>query len=334
MQRVSIPRAYADLIYGGIVIDDRGTLRRQTVNKENIIKNGIYKLTVVISGYGEYDVWRSNLQKCIRRGLIDGAVRSVHEMWRCNPVCASNVINRVCKVIVSEDVGCANPYLAIHCHMYLTKYNKLRTDDALRALCALVHRMCVSPKSRLCDHALAMVVHGGGPLGQGWFIGEVRRLLAAMNDDAAGGPSVRIQIDGKVYTKRKPVFKVWRDLLERASASCSHILRRPVVALFHIFCSGGGEAVLNLINASFLVHLYARKVLTDDILVDLERADREFVPRDAYVPNAEVWPLDCAYDKHTRIGAKLGRGIPHFLTEGRKLVNVPEWITGIERDHD
>jgi hypothetical protein len=79
--------------------------------------------------------------------------------------------------------------------------------------------------------------------------------------------------------------------------------------------------------------MYKRGILTPDILrKDFSKKFPE-APAGGYSPNNDVWPLDCAYDKHTRIGSIIGRGMPHFKTEGCVIYNVPDWIAGIERAH-
>jgi len=106
------------------------------------------------------DVRKSNLQKAIRRGLLDQALSSFFagfdllNLFPGNQVALAtqtNFINRLI-VIAGEDVGVANPRLLRTTLpiLYAMSARKQARDPGV--LSSIIYELVESPKSRLCSH--------------------------------------------------------------------------------------------------------------------------------------------------------------------------------------
>lgn len=80
----------------------------------------------VSSGKGHFDVQKSNIQKCVRRCHMDGALHSFAQLWRMGGAFRTNGVNRVFQVMVSEDIGIAEPRLPRLCYRVMEKYAELQ----------------------------------------------------------------------------------------------------------------------------------------------------------------------------------------------------------------
>ena len=113
LERSSDP-SYYDLIEAGYVLDRTGRCHA----RYNGVQSSPQCLGVK-SERGLYRVWISNLQKMIRRGKLNEALTSTIECVETGKVFESNVINRLAKVIVSEDIGLACPTLPLYAKRFL-----------------------------------------------------------------------------------------------------------------------------------------------------------------------------------------------------------------------
>jgi hypothetical protein len=92
----------------------------------------------------------SNLQKSIRRGLLDEAFRSVSAMLSGKD--SENHLVRRLPVIAMEDIGIANPYLVSLTILLLSRVRLRNKYGTERLVYWLTEQLCKSRKSRLlCD---------------------------------------------------------------------------------------------------------------------------------------------------------------------------------------
>jgi hypothetical protein len=130
-------------------------LTEEAMEKE--LRKSVQVALFVISGpwKGTYfKVWKSNMQKCVRRQDVKGALVSMVAVGESGGQYLSNMINRLCKVFISEDVGVANFSLMFECRSILMLYshNKKEFMTLYRDnLLELVVKMAKSPKSRMVD---------------------------------------------------------------------------------------------------------------------------------------------------------------------------------------
>jgi hypothetical protein len=82
----------------------------------------------VISGKGTFGAFKSNLQKAIRRCLENQAIYSVVESTSLSGFFISNIVNRLCKVIISEDIGVAEPLLVLDVIPFYKQFNKNKKE--------------------------------------------------------------------------------------------------------------------------------------------------------------------------------------------------------------
>jgi hypothetical protein len=137
-------------------------LSEKALEKEK--RKSVQVATFIIAGpwFGTYfKVWKSNLQKCIRRQDVEGAVVSMVAVGECGGQYLSNMINRLCKVMISEDIGVANFGLISECKNTIELYSAMRSrgfnsnprenSKFKNDLINLVVKMAKSPKSRMVD---------------------------------------------------------------------------------------------------------------------------------------------------------------------------------------
>lgn len=170
---------YSELISAGYVLDETGAVEVKEFSQEEIEhmkKLSVLGISYVPSGRSFFDAWKSNLQKCVRRCDILGALKSVQETCDLEGPFLSNIVNRLCKVMVSEDIGPAEPWIAKECYNFLLYYEKRKelwkttkkigeiegsanitfvNDIAFKnRLLLITQKLAMYRKSRLCDNAI------------------------------------------------------------------------------------------------------------------------------------------------------------------------------------
>lgn len=170
---------YEELIEAGYVLDEKGRIEVKKFSdeqKEKMKKLSVLGIDYVLSGRGKFDGWKSNLQKCVRRCDVIGALKSVEETCELGGPFLSNIINRLCKVMVSEDIGPAEPWIAKECYEFLLYYEKRKdlwkstiktgiiegaknivfdNDISFKhRLLLITQKLASCRKSRLCDNVL------------------------------------------------------------------------------------------------------------------------------------------------------------------------------------
>lgn len=101
-------------------------------------------------GYFKDEV-ASALQKCIRRGLLLAALFWANQLIEMGGPFISFCMNRL-KVICSEDIGNADPYIVVLIRKFLVKAKKEKNVEKKRKLIlGCVKALCLAPKNRWTD---------------------------------------------------------------------------------------------------------------------------------------------------------------------------------------
>jgi len=316
---------YTDLIKAGIVKNEKGECYAPYNNQQSITHS-----IGVKSERGLYRVWISNLQKMIRRGKLNEAITSMIECVESGDIFKSNVVNRLAKVIVSEDIGLAYPTLPLYCSKIIKKYDesKLTNEDLLK----LVNILVKSKKSRLIDNLYLLCEKGlTYSFDESFKLFKesvkdknVIKAVSYLNHciDKSIGIKKTINLNG--IKKRQQIYEVWEYILNK-----SGILYRVNYALLELYVSqekNSGKK-LNMIQATLNIMFK----LEIDFESCLDLCDEEF--KGEWKKDLEVWPWSISYDKHSIFNAyKLGRGDKFFFEHGAYLENKSdnEWLISME----
>ena len=323
--------SFDDLINHGFVIDSCGRVPiiKQPIGEGCSIPS-LNEVVYVKSGRGHYDVWRSNAQKAVRRGYEEGAVKSLVEAITTGSTCASNILNRFFQVMVSEDIGWAEPQLPLLAASLILRYyqNKdLLNDPSFRQ--ELIHGVQVlvrCKKSRYVDYLCHLAQLRLGPISSQGLSGDLLLKIMADKENSLltrvialillhrSSEQVKMSpsADLRLVRKRKVVFSAWQHLIAVSNTR----IRKQVSALLDLYLLPGGESIFSLIHALVLVSAEERKILQWKALPKVETS-----PSWDEVITWDVWPLACAYDKHTQIGRLLGRDERWFYRYGAKITN-------------
>ncbi len=330
--------SFDDLIKHQVVLDTYG----RVAIIEHPPVDGLNNVVYVKSGRGYYDVWRSNAQKMVRRGLEEGAIKSLVETASTNPTCASNILNRFFQVMVSEDIGWAEPQLPLLAASLMKRYydkKELVHDPSFQQeLIRGVQVLTRSRKSRYVDYLCHLASTRLGNLTNIPLCEPLLEILADKSNSLLSRvmavvllhrSSEQVKIppsaDPRLTRKRKVVFLAWQylivaakdlDNLRRIGNIVNTRLRKQVSALLDLYLLPGGESILSLIHALVLVSAEERKILQWKALPKVETS-----PTWDEVMAWDIWPAACAYDKHTQVGRMLGRDERWFYRYGGKISN-------------
>ena len=301
---------YTDLIRIGLVKNETG----ECYAPYNGV-NSILHVNGVKSERGLYRVWISNLQKMIRRGKLNEAITSMIECVETGSVFRTNVINRLCKVIVSEDIGLAYPTLPIYCSK-LIKKGDISNEELLKVVSLLVR----SPKSRLIDEVyLKYRNYDKYPFSVAFSKfkkcvknKDIEGIIQSLNnciEVSAGCKSFIIIGDVK---KKQEIYDVWKYILSLSEG----IVYRVNTSLLTLYISqetNSGKK-LNIIQAVFNV-MFKDSI---DWTVYINEDDEKL----GWKRDESVWPWSISYDSHSIKEAEmLGRGMEYFLKYGAVLEN-------------
>lgn len=321
--------SYDALIKRGFVLDNSGKIETMinTSWKQSSLKDIIY----VKSGRGFYDVWRSNAQKMVRRGDEKGALKSLYEILDMGGVFASNILNRFFQVMVSEDIGWAEPSLPKYAASILNRYyqdKSLLNDSSFRQeIVKGVQILVKCRKSRYVDYLYCFASQGlpdgdlGLPISDLLLMTTkqessiVNRVIASILISRSRQLSCLIsskECDPRLVKRRKPVFSLWQQLLD---TSPNKKIKEQVSALLDIYLLSGGEGILNLIHALLLV-TESKKLIWSKLPLP------EKTPSWEIIKTWDIFPASCAYDKHTHIGRLLNRDVKWFYRYGIKITNA------------
>jgi hypothetical protein len=357
-------------------------LSEKALEKE--AKKSIQVALYVIKGpwMGTYcKVWKSNLQKCIRRQKVFDAVVSMVAVGECGGQYLSNMMNRLCKVIISEDIGVADFCLLKECKKMIELYESDRKNfmsrnrnDVLR----LVARVAACPKSRAVDN----LIHANGEFEEvsvdhhrvkfvkavqkNDLMKMVKHCIALNRLGGVGNVSIGKSLPGfasVIAKKKKSIYWVWLVLLDEVQKLINkrsvakkngEDLYSDVFGLQEIvedLCSvygihSGHGNLLNIVHAILVISLYK-----DGMLPKIDTSYQEYQPLevrtgecklvDMYyewdtilklgMDGCKVFPLSASYDRHVGLNLPEERkGLDFFLKEGAEIVDVPDWLVGLE----
>lgn len=337
---------YSELVDAGVVKDMKGTFEADEVKMMASVTAQVH----VADGTGYYAGWKSNAQKMLRRGKEKEMLVSIVKIADMGGVFLSNIINRLCKVMVCEDIGPAAPWYAIECANFLELYEKVKKmspekDEEFRSrLLLLAKKMCRAKKSRVCDNIpcyyrickeeeLKTEEEFDGVLERFKECVEKKKLekalfevmkLERIGGQMARGESLDLKENQKplLQRKRKNIYKVWKYILDRSRRE----LWEYNSALLKIFNMGGEENFLQLYNAVANLILYKKGLLPDYDEEEVDDVEWNWEE----LKNADVWIDPVSYDKHVAQVSKLNRGIWWFFRYGAKLANKREEIADLD----
>jgi len=307
--------------------------------------------------YYERQVLVSLLQKAIRRDQLQLALFAAKELYLCDegfplpwPI-RSNLINRLL-VIVSEDIGIAAPTLCLRVRNVLLQKNG--QAPSLDEIARVVVALCAAPKCREADEVIHIAMHHGDyDPGTPQTVKRLFRLekkdprklrylmnrfLLHLNRNEVLPSAYWAQKVLEFKTpchprptpkggrSRKGIYAVWRELFRknRANYKDPDLMRdrvsfQVVSTLKKLFCrrQNGRTERLPLVHAIMFVcagALLDRTPVT--ALPALAPPASGFVEAHTKI-EVPAW----AYDKHTRRGLQMGRGMAHFYDVGAVLSN-------------
>lgn len=332
---------FDDLIKEGIVEDEHGTIETLVpMIKALSIKDVRY----VHSGRGLYRAWISNLQKAIRRGMVKDALRSAYECGSMGGCFLSNTVNRVCKVIVSEDVGPANNDLVIAASTFLETYSGQPWEDIAEHLFKVIIIACTGYKSRVTESLHFVDLHNTTYTSfETAFTGlkesvKTRHWHGAMQ--ALHACLVVFGGEKYVFSRTLPVeckptrmnlsrYRVWNWLCHSSRFAQPYVeyAVKVNVALYKIWYSHKGDE--NFINA---VHALANVMLQQEVFLwttPIRPRYQQTHTLEEVGTWSDIYPMSAAYDKHVsrwnhaprnsinwfyRYGARVDKLHPHLRT--------------------
>ena len=317
---------YEKLIQIGEITDETG----KVPITPHDLPEGLNNIVYVKSGSGYYDVWRSNAQKMVRRGNERGALKSLYEIIETGDVFCSNIFNRFFHVMVSEDIGWAEPQLPSYVVSLVKRYHQNKSVDRsfLEEIVRGVQVLARCRKSRYVDYLFSYAKK----CLNNRVITTPNNLLIEMLENSKSQIITRViaillldgsnekittssTTDKRLVRRRRAVFLAWQYLLDVATPR----IKKQVDALLDIYLLSDSESILCLIHAFILVYAEDKGILVWKDLPVVETS-----PSWEEIASWEIWPDASAYDKHTRIGRFLGRGVDWFYRYGGKIANGVE----------
>lgn len=317
----------------------------------------------VYLGVNYYDVVKSNLQKMIRRGKVLEACRSAYEMYQMGKLAGrfrSNLMNRLTKVILSEDLGIASSYLIRDAYQLIQAVEREEkgpeekgvergteekgplpqdsSETILPLLFRYVAKACHSQKSRLCDYLyISYWVHRseGVPITTRSWSESLNAFRTALQkkdlplslsymrhlEQTVGSvPMIR---DPFLGNHRKSVYTVWQILIDLSPPNVKELNQ----LLFKIY-ETHTEHTLNLIHALLNIVLNEQTAWEEP-----QNIHGVITPSVDEVVNSEVVPDPVSYDCHTRVGRKLRKNHIDFYLYGCKITNKRPELEALERKY-
>ena len=329
---------FDDLIQTNVVLNSTGEV---AIIPPTTIPKSIQDVNYVSSGRGMYRGWISNLQKAIRKGETSVALRSAYECFQMDGPFKSHVINRVCKVIISEDIGLASTECLKMCVEYIQKQEK-----TLQELFTIIHRMCTGYKSRIVDHSIHLFTPE--PLADfNTHFSQVKRILSERTQldslkeyalsiracVSTGSEKITYMFSNTILSasglkKRGPFSKLYL-LWNLLYTTAENDKKKDIVNLFIIWCEHKSEEnILNVLHAAYIVYFNLPTHVSDGISEEVPSVP-EIASRN------DLWITSSAYDKHTRRWkgqSSFRNTIGFFLKYGCKLDKLHPQLESIEEE--
>lgn len=334
--------SYKDVIQEKIVLNENGVVDFNHF-KPIHFPNSIMDVNYVLSGRGLYRAWISNLQKSIRRGLVKDALRSAYECMQFKGLFLSHVINRVCKVIISEDIGPANITLSLKVKDYLLDLPLKTDNEKINGCFEIIVDMCHSYKSRIVDHSLhltrklQLIQYTDYNVAYTDLLQNIKDrniykcvnilfyLTSLKDKDCKAVFERKIPKDIKPSRMGTIVYKIWNTLCDKLficniypdlDGSKVKDLINLNLAIFQIWYNNvSDEKILNFIHAICNI-LLAKEIVNIDYNVEYKNT----ISIEEVETYDDIWIMSASYDKHTRKWKSSERNsIPFFLKYGAKL---------------
>jgi len=336
--------SYDDLIHTNVVLNHTGEV---SIRIPQEIPTSIPKVGYTTSGRGYYRGWISNLQKSIRRGDVTSSIQSAHECFQMGGPFRSNVVNRVCKVILSEDIGlCASADLIESCMECII-------SPSFDLLSTIIRQMCSGYKSRIVDHSIHLFLRPSHVEEESFdvYYTRVKTILIehVQEENSISLDTLHkyaICVNGcvqkgeeKINTlftntilsvsklnKRGPFGKIY--LLWNLLYSSAHtaLAKKSIVNLFIIWCHHkSSESILNVLHAAFLVLFKLDNTSLTQLTETISNEDQ----------NKTVWISSAAYDKHVmwwKGESSFRNTISFFLRYGCKLDKIHPGLKHVEEE--
>ena len=334
--------SYEDLIQAKYVLDSTGRCHARCNGLQSILHCAGVK-----SERGLYRVWISNLQKMIRRGKMHEALTSMIECVETGKVFESNVINRLAKVIVSEDIGLACPRLPLYATSWLRQMD-VETDQHLRRklLMEMVEVLTLCEKSRLVDTLFLNYRYQSrhqtsirqdalfSSSFEAWKSAlkkeTIPDMICFLNECIETSQTIKKTIHVSSFRKRQEIYYVWQYLFEYKVHEEVRLINEALLYLYIAQETNGGRK-LNLIQACLNV-IFAKEVSESLVVTKIPKGSQGL----EWVIDEKIWPWSISYDKHSIIHAdRLGRDSKFFFTHGVKLANRTQqsWLRELEEVH-
>ena len=327
---------FDDLIRDGIVLDEKG---RVPIFVPEYIEPSIKSVKYVKSGRGFYRAWISNLQKSIRRGLVDDALRSAYECCIMGGPFLTNCINRVCKVIISEDIGPANNNLVLEIARFLEQFADKPFETLAQSFFEIILKACNGFKSRITmcaflgasidirfsnfddafcylwvkERNLCHAMHG------------LMQCLALGNERCTSFLRV-IPKECKPSRMNFAKYKLWNWLCDPKHKHAATVN----IALYKIWYEHKGDEQFINVNHALLNILLQKEVFEWDVeQVDVEPPKIDLLK---YAESlTDIWPMSAAYDKHVGRWSSAERNSKAFFRRyGAKIDKVHPHLAAIE----
>ena len=358
--------SYQDLISSGIVLDEYGRRNYYTwapTELEWYQSRNWYGSPSVKSGSGEIDLWKSNLQKMIRRNNVKSSLKSVVELVNTGGNVLTNTINRLTKVIVSEDIGPSTLNLPLLCHDLLLYYNEhsFKNEYQLKEkILHLTYNLCLSSKSRIVDnmiHSLTINRTDTWDSLFSSFLTNISLIQTCKNymdilDKMDTCISLIISMHnikenlekGHKYNhlllkrKKKKIYRIWQWIFDNSPDKTinSGNIFLTNKALFQIYENGSSENLLSIIHAVLNIFIPKLGFNFEPSMIyecpyswnEVENWNLNMVVEESLSTNT-LWPDSVSYDCHTTIGNILHstnrKEKTFFWRFGCKLYPVVYW---------
>ena len=265
--------SFNDLIRAGLVLDETGKVKLTPPTEEELLKV-VHCQTLGLSsmsGRGYFHVWKSSMQKAIRRCKVEDTLVAVVECCNLTGMFVSNIVNRLAKVVVCEDVGPANPRLAVECRKFVSDYEGAKCKagerlslDLQRRLLDLAYHMTVSRKSRLVCNMLCAIKLPSPLPDSATSFSQLQHDL--FHDDLEGAVRSAVAceksktlcstVEVAGLKRRRSVYRVWSFLLDESEIDPE--LKEITWSLLMLYDRAGEEASLLLTGAVTNIVLWGK----------------------------------------------------------------------------
>lgn len=334
---MAIDAPFDDLIEAGVV-DEQHRIIPSITNPDELLKakaKGLCGAEVLWTGPRagtSFSVWKSNVQKAIRRCDVEQGVASIVAIAPCGGPWLSNLINRITKVIVSEDIGIADARCPGLCVQLLDIYEsyqcggEITFEELADNIVYVVERMCGMNKNRavmkyrhyskvpVTDWSSCLIEFRNALVKKD-VEGACKNIRAIENTKLTMTELLRmnnidtLQEDKELFNrKRKGVNGLWVVMIGLG------IRKKIIKALFTIYTKHSGHENYMAIYHAILEICWG------------DRRERGVVTKRCYnwetaQELTDIHPFSCSYDKHTSVRFGVRASKDFFRKYGGRVNN-------------